>query len=91
MGFALSGFLSFSFPEDFYRVSSRENYHGFFPQLLSNFNPRRFLSCLFERELSQIFPVVALHFHSPEDFYHVSSNRTFTDITLSGFPSTLNP
>ena len=44
--------------------------------------PRGFLPCLFERELSIL---------TPEGFYHVSSKRTFTDITLSCFPFTLNP
>jgi hypothetical protein len=38
-----------------------------------------------QRELSWIFPLVALSFSSLVDLYHVSSERTFTDFALSGF------
>jgi hypothetical protein len=38
-----------------------------------------------QRELSRIFPSVALYFHPPVDLHRVSSKRTITDFALNGF------
>jgi hypothetical protein len=41
-----------------------------------------------QKELSRILPSVALYFHPSVDLHRVSSEKTFTGFTFSGFPLT---
>jgi hypothetical protein len=93
MGFALSGFVISLF-RGFLPCLLRENYHGFCPQWLYISSLKGVTLCLL-RENFTIFPLVALYFHPSEDLYPVSSERTITDFSLSGFvfssPSRFTP
>ena len=84
MDFALSGFVFSSF-RGFILSFLKENYHRFCPQWLYIFIPQRIYTVSPQRELSQILPSIALHFHLSEDLYHVSSERTVTNFALNGF------
>jgi hypothetical protein len=74
--FILSGFIP---------CLLRENYHGCCLQWLYIFIPQLIFTVSPQRELSRILPSLALYFHPSADLHHVSSERTFTDFTLSGF------
>jgi hypothetical protein len=78
-------------PQRSYTVSPQRELHGFFLQWLCIFIPQRICTESPQRELSRISPLVALYFHPPADLHRVSSERTFTGFTLSGFSFTLNP
>jgi hypothetical protein len=74
--FALIGFTFSSFSR-FIPCLLRENYHGFCPQWLYIFIPQRIYTMSPQRELSQIFPSVALHFHPSANLYRFSSERNY--------------
>ena len=84
MSFALSGF-AFPSPRGFIPCLLRENFHGFCSQWFYIFITQRIYTVSPQRELSWIFPLVALYFLLSEDLYHVSSLRIFMDFALSGF------
>jgi hypothetical protein len=87
--FALNGF-TFSSLSEFIPCLLRENFHGLCPQWPFIFIPQRIYTMSPQRELSRILPLVAFHFHPSTDLHCVSSKRTFTGSTLSGFPFNLN-
>ena len=63
----------------------RENFHGIYLQWPFIFIPKWIYTVCPQRELSRIFPLVALQFYPSMDLYRASSERTFLDFALSGF------
>jgi hypothetical protein len=61
------------------------------PSMVLYFQPQWICSVSPSKEISQILPQWSFIFSSPMDLFRVSSERTFTDFTLSGFSFISNP